>query len=95
MNEKDLNSFMTSWATSKTAQLFNSKMNTLIEMTSQYIAMPVWFKGDWNPDQVFMVWDLNVIDPATYVAEFSSFTSKVEQKRKIAGSYGVGFSIIG
>ena len=95
MTEKDLNSFVASAAGSKMTQLLQSKMRSVTELNSTYVGTPIWYKGDWSPDQVFMIYDLDVSDPATYVKEFTLMSSKIEKKEKIIGSYGVGMPILG
>tara|TARA_B100000941_G_scaffold189646_1_gene136636 strand:+ start:249 stop:938 length:690 start_codon:yes stop_codon:yes gene_type:complete len=95
MTEKDLNSFLISASGSKMTQLLQSKMRSVTELKSTYVGIPVWYEGDWSPDQVFMIYDLEVSDPATYVKEFTSMSNKLKKKQKIVGSYGVGMPILG
>ena len=95
MTEKDLNSFLISASGSKMTQLLQSKMRSVTELKSTYVGTPVWYEGDWSPDQVFMIYDLEVSDPATYVKEFTLMSNKLKKKQKIVGSYGVGMPILG
>ena len=95
MSEADLQSFMTSWGASKVAQLFGSKFDSFSTPISQYIATPMYFKGDWMPDQVFMIWNFDVKDPGTFVQEFAAFTDAYVKKQAPAGSYGIGMPIVG
>ena len=95
MTEKDLNSFLISASGSKMTQLLQSKMRSVTDLKSTYVGTPIWYEGDWSPDQVFMIYDLDVSDPSTYVKEFTSMSNKLKKKQKIVGSYGVGMPILG
>ena len=66
MTEKDLNStFLISASGSKMTQLLQSKMRFVTDLKSTYVGTPIWYEGDWSPDQVFMIYDLDVSDPST------------------------------
>ena len=95
MTEKDLNSFLISASGSKMTLLLQSKMRSVTDLKSTYVGTPIWYEGDWSPDQVFMIYDLDVSDPSTYVKEFTSMSNKLKKKQKIVGSYGVGMPILG
>ncbi len=95
MTEKDLNSFLISASGSKMTQLLQSKMRSVTDLKSTYVGTPIWYEGDWSPDQVFMIYDLDVSDPSTYVKEFTTMSNKLKKKQKIVGSYGVGMPILG
>ena len=95
-NEDDLNSWLNGWATSKEAQLYDSKLQSIVEGISEYIATPVTYNGkDWSPDKVFMFWNMDVKNPSKYVKEWTMFTKKYEAKYKSIGSLGIGMPIVG
>tara|TARA_B100001113_G_C21084572_1_gene611468 strand:- start:818 stop:1507 length:690 start_codon:yes stop_codon:yes gene_type:complete len=96
MNEDDLNTWLNEWAVSKEAQLFNSKLQTVLEGVSEYVATPVAYNGkDWSPDRVFMFWNMDITNPAKYVKEWTAFTKKYEAKYGSTGSLGIGMPIVG
>lgn len=95
MSEDDLQSFMNSWAVSKEAQLYSAKFSTISTATEQYIATPLYYQGDWDPDQVFMIWNMDVKDQAAYAQAFVAFTSEYDKKKSYPGSYGIGQPIVG
>lgn len=95
MNENDLQTFMTSWGTSKVAQLFSVKFDTISTPVTQYIGTPLYYKGDWSPDQVFMMWNFDVKDPGSFVQGFAAFTDAYSKKVNPPGAYGIGLPIVG
>ena len=95
MNENDLQKFMSSWASSKIAQMYSEKFDNISEPISQYIATPVAYEGDWTPDRVFMMWNMDVSNPAAYVKAFSAFSKKIKKKYTEVGSNGIGQPIVG
>ena len=95
MSENDLQTFMSSWGASKIAQLFSSKFDTISSPVSRYIATPVYYKGDWSPDQVFMMWNFDVKDPGAFVKGFAAFTDAYTKKVPPSGAYGIGMPIVG
>jgi hypothetical protein len=57
---------------------------------------PAWFKNDWTPDQVFMIWEMEVSDPGKYVKEFASFSQEMAVTQGYEeNSYGLGYPISG
>ena len=74
MSENDLQTFMSFWGGSKIAQLFSPKFDTISSPVSRYIATTVYFKVDWSPDQVSMMWNFDVKDLGAFVKGFAAFT---------------------
>ena len=95
-NETALANFSNTWNASPIAQLIGEKLNNYITPVRQVLNTPAWFKNDWGPDQVFMIWEMEVSDPATYVKEFASFSQKAAKDFGYENnSYGVGYPISG
>lgn len=87
--------FMNSWYGSVQAQVFGDKMNKYIKPVNQALNTPAWFKNDWTPDQVFMIWQMEVTNPPLYVKEFAEFSQNFAKKYDLQNSYGVGYPISG
>ena len=62
------------------AQLFGEKLGNFSEDVSQSLNTPVWFKNDWANDNAFMLYQMEVSDPAVYLKEFKKFTQKISKK---------------
>ena len=82
-------------ASSKIAQMYSEKFDNISEPISQYIATPVTYDGDWTPDRVFMMWNMDVSNPAAYAKAFSAFSKKIKKKYSEVGSNGIGQPIVG
>ena len=93
--EVAFDNFMTSWYGSVQAQVFGEKMNKYVKPVGQALNTPAWFKNDWTPDQVFMIWQMEVTNPALYVKEFAEFSQGFAKKMGFDNSYGVGYPISG
>ena len=74
MSENDLQTFMSFWGASKIAQLFSPKFDTISSPVSRYIATTVYYKVDWSPDQIFIMWYFDDKDPSEFVKGFAAFT---------------------
>ena len=95
-NEKAFSDFYNSWAMSIDAQLFGEKLGNFTEDVSQSLNTPVWFKNDWANDNAFMLYQMEVSDPAAYLKEFKKFTQKISKKLGFENnSYGLAYPIIG
>ena len=95
-DEAGLQSFMTSWGQSTDAQLFGEKLGKFTNNVSQSINTPAWYKNDWSNDNVFMMYQMEVSNPAKYVQEFAAFSQKMAPKLGFENSsYGVGYPIVG
>ena len=95
-NEKAFSDFYNSWAMSIDAQLFGEKLGNFSEDVSQSLNTPVWFKNDWSNDNAFMLYQMEVSDPAVYLKEFKKFTQKISKKLGFENnSYGLAYPIIG
>ena len=56
---------------------------------------PAWFKNDWTPDQVFMIWEMEVSNPGKYVKEFVSFSQEMAVTQGYEeNSYGLGSQLV-
>ena len=53
-----------SWFASPVAQVFGEKLNKYITPVKTALNTPAWFKNDWTPDQVFMIWEMEVSAPS-------------------------------
>ena len=95
-DEKAFSNFYNSWAMSIDAQLFGEKLGNFTEDVSQTLNTPVWYKNDWANDNAFMLYQMEVSDPAAYLKEFKKFTQKISKKLGFEkNSYGLGYPIIG
>ena len=72
--------FFSTWAMSVDAQLFGEKLGKFSEPVSQSLNTPVWYKNDWSNDNAFMLYQMEVNDPAAYLKEFKSFSQKMAKK---------------
>ena len=85
-----------SWFASPVAQVFGEKLNKYITPVKTALNTPAWFKNDWTPDQVFMIWEMEVSDPGKYVKEFASFSQEMAVTQGYEeNSYGLGYPISG
>ena len=95
-DEKSFASFFSSFQMSADAQLFGEKIGKFTEDVSQAVNTPVWYKNDWANDNAFMLYQMEVSDPAAYLKEFKKFTQKISKKLGFENnSYGLGYPIIG
>ena len=85
-----------SWFASPVAQVFGEKLNKYITPVKTALNTPAWFKNDWTPDQVFMIWEMEVSDPSKYAKEFISFSQEMAVTQGYEeNSYGLGYPISG
>ena len=85
-----------SWFASPVAQVFGEKLNKYITPVKTALNTPAWFKNDWTPDQVFMIWEMEVSDPSKYAKEFASFSQEMAVTQGYEeNSYGLGYPISG
>ena len=95
-DEKSFASFFSSFQMSADAQLFAEKIGKFTEDVSQQVNTPVWYKNDWANDNAFMLYQMEVSDPAVYLKEFKKFTQKISKKLGFENnSYGLAYPIIG
>ena len=64
---------------------------------SQTLNTPVWYNGeDWAEDNVFMIYQMDITNPALYLKEFTSMSPKLAKKMGYTeNSYGLAFPIVG
>ena len=95
-DEKAFSSFFSSFQMSADAQLFAEKIGKFTEEVSQSVNTPVWYKNDWANDNAFMLYQMEVTNPAAYLKEFKKFTQKISKKLGFENnSYGLAYPIIG
>ena len=96
-DEKALGAFFNSFGTSIEAQLFGEKLGKYIQNVSQTLNTPIWYNGQyWANDDAFVFYKMQVSDPATYLAEFKSFTPKLAKKLGFENnSFGLAYPIVG
>lgn len=87
--------FMT-WQSSVAQLLFEEKMQDFTVPVSQSINTPAWWNGkDWNKDNVFMVYQMEVTNPSVYLENFQSFVPQMTEKLGIENSAGLAYPIVG
>ena len=95
-DEKAFADFFSTWVMSVDAQLFGEKLAKFSEPVSQALNTPVWYKNDWANDNAFMLYQMEVTDPAAYLKEFKSFSQKMAKKLGFENnSYGLAYPIVG
>jgi len=86
-----------SYGQSTEAQLiWDRKMRDFTVDVSQSLNTPAWWNGnDWNDDNVFMIYQMDVTNPAVYVENFQNFTTQMTEKLGMENSVGLGYPIVG
>jgi len=94
-DEAGVANFMNSWAASAEVQKLSKELDNYITDISQTLNTPAWYQNDWSNDQVFMIYQMDVKNPAAYVAEYAAFSQNMAQKMNVSNSYGVAYPVAG
>jgi len=86
-----------SWGQSSVAQLLQNKLEQYSVDVRESLNTPIWYNGeDWAEDNVFMIYEMKVSDPGSYLKEFQSFSKKIAKKLGFDdSSYGLALPIVG
>lgn len=88
--------FMAYGQSTEAQLIFERKMQDFVVDVSQSLNTPAWWNGnDWNDDNVFMIYQMDVTNPGVYLENFKSFTTKMTEKLGIENSVGLGYPIVG
>ena len=68
---------------------FMAKLNDTIDPYSQILTRTLVSGGDPSKDTTYMVWQMNISDEATYVAEYNKLMDKQIADGLIYGAYGL------
>ena len=77
--------------------IWERKLSEFSEIINQSLNTPIWYNGeDWNEDNVFMMYQMEVSNPGLYLKEFKSFSQKIAKKLGYEeNSYGLAAPIVG
>jgi hypothetical protein len=77
--------------------IWERKLSEFSEIINQSLNTPIWYNGeDWNEDNVFMMYQMDVSNPGLYLKEFKSFSQKIAKKLGYEeNSYGLAAPIVG
>ena len=91
------NAFMSYGQSMDVRLLLDERLSEYSIDVSQSINTPIWYNGeDWAEDNVFMLYQMEVTNPAAYLKEFKSFSQKMAKKLGYEeNSYGLAFPIVG